>query len=203
MAGYKSRKSGIRRPYKVLVIVCEGEKTERIYFNNYKIRGCNLKIETPNCRDTDPVNLVKYAINQVRRYDLDFKNGDQIWCVFDIDHNTEENVSKALKLANSKIKIALTNPCFELWYFLHFVNQRDRLPCREVKRFLTNYIKNYDKRENIFDIILDNRSAAISRAKGLNDMHIDNGIELLSIRSNPSTQVFQIVEYILDIIESR
>lgn len=201
MTGYRSRKSGIRRPYKVFVIVCEGEKTERIYFNNYKIRGCNLKIETPNCRDTDPVNLVKYAISQVRRYDLDFKNGDQIWCVFDVDHNTEENIQKALKIFNHKIKIALTNPCFELWYLLHFVNQRDRLSCREVKSFLTNYIENYDKKDNVFDIILDNRSDAISRSKGLNEMHVNNNIELVSIRSNPSTQVFQIIEYILSIIE--
>jgi len=55
------RKQGTRVPRKAYVIVCEGEKTERIYFNRYKSRYSNLKIETPNSKCTDPKNLAKFA----------------------------------------------------------------------------------------------------------------------------------------------
>jgi hypothetical protein len=66
------RKQKTRVPRKVYVIVCEGEKTERIYFNRYKTRYSNLKIETPNSKCTDPKNLAKFARKQIKKKGIKF-----------------------------------------------------------------------------------------------------------------------------------
>ena len=54
------REIGLREPQSILVIVSEGEKTERKYFSNYRKIGCGLRIETPNTSRTDPVGLVNF-----------------------------------------------------------------------------------------------------------------------------------------------
>ena len=44
---------------------------------------------------------------------------DEYWCVFDVDEHPYLN--RALELARtSGISIALSNPCLELWFLLHF-----------------------------------------------------------------------------------
>ncbi|MBW2988798.1 RloB family protein [Candidatus Woesearchaeota archaeon] len=112
--GYRDRKKGTRKEYRVFVIVCEGEKTERIYFNRYRKRGCGLIIKTPNTRATDPVGLVEFAKSQIGRFGLDLDNGDGIWCVFDADGNTNEQIGKAIRSAGNKVNIILSNPSFEV-----------------------------------------------------------------------------------------
>ena len=199
--GYSLRKSGNRKEYKTLVIVCEGQKTERIYFNRYKERKSGLLIITPNSTVTDPENLVKIALSQIQKYDLDLSNGDQVWCVFDADRNTNDNIKKAIALAEDKVKLCLSNPCFELWYLLHFSYFDNRILTSDIKTKIIEHIKDYDKVKDYFDILLSKRSIAIKYAKKLNQNHEATKTELLSMKSNPSTQVFKLVEYILEIIK--
>ena len=52
----------------------------------------------------------------------------------------------------------------------------------------------------IYKFITEKRSDAINHAKRLNQLHERNHVELLSTDSNPSTQVFKLVEYILETI---
>lgn len=74
-----------------------------------------------------PLQLVETAAAQ-RSADLRAaKRGkgdayDQYWCVFDVDEHPY--VDQALQLAaSSQISIAVTNPCIELWFLLHFRDQ--------------------------------------------------------------------------------
>jgi len=201
MSGYKRRIRGTRIPRKVFVIVCEGEKTERIYFNRYKKRYCNLRIETPNSRCTDPVNLVKFAKEQIKKEDLDLKNGDAIWCVFDCDENTNEDISKACRIAGKDVIICLSNPNFELWFLLHFTLIVSKSPRSEIMAKLKKFIPDYEKNKDVYDLLTDKRTNAIENAKKLIDLHNKNGIDLFSVESNPSTQVYLIAEEILKITE--
>lgn len=120
MGGYGRRKKGTRSPRKVFVIVCEGDKTEPIYFNKYKTRYSNLKIVIPSSKYTNPKNLVNFSIIQIKKYNLDLRNGDAIWCVFDCNSNSEEDIFTACKKAGNGVKLCLSNPNFELWFLLHF-----------------------------------------------------------------------------------
>lgn len=205
MRGYKPRKRGMREPRKVYVIVCEGEKTERIYFKKYRTecRYCNLKIETPNSKFTDPINLATFAKEQIKKEDLDLRNGDVIWCVFDCDENTNEDLSRACKIAGKDVKICLSNPNFELWFLLHFSLIVSKLERSKVIDKLKEHIPNYKKNIDIYELLLSKRSIAIDNAKKLNGLHEKDGIKLMiSVESNPSTQVYSIVEEILKNIDS-
>jgi len=198
--GHRSRKTGNRKEYATVLIVCEGQKTERIYFNRYKERKSGLRIETQNSNITDPANLVKFALRQIEKYDLDLDNGDQVWCVFDTDRNTDENIRKAESLAGTKVKLCLSNPCFEIWYLIHFGYFNNTISTAELQRKLKTYIKDYEKTKDCFNLLLAKRDDAIKYAKKLNQEHQTAKTKLLSTKSNPSTQVVQLVEYILEVI---
>lgn len=201
MTGYKRRKLRGKISRKVFVIVCEGEKTERIYFNRYKTRYSNLRIETPNSRCTDPINLAKFSREQIKKEALDLKNGDAVWCVFDCDENTNEDLSQACRIAGKDIKICLSNPNFELWFLLHFSSVVFKVTRSEVIEKLREHIPVYEKNKDFFDLLLGNRPTAIENAKKLIKMHETTGVKLISLESNPSTQVQNIVKEILRITE--
>jgi len=198
--GYRSRRSNVREQRTTLVIVCEGQKTERIYFGEYKQRNSGLIIQIPNSTVTDPENLVKIALYQIKKYDLDLSNGDSVWCVFDADHHSDDEIQKAMRKAEGKVNICLSNPSFELWYLLHFLYYDSRISNYDLIHKLREHIPNYSKNENYFSQLLEKRQDAINHAKRLNQLHERNHVELLSTNSNPSTQVFKLVEYILETI---
>lgn len=189
-----------KRPYKRFVIVCEGEKTEPIYFNNYRVRNSGLKIETPDCEGTDPKSLVDFANECINEFDLDFNFGDEIWVVFDCDSNTDEQIERAKKIARKNIKFCFSNPCFEFWYLIHFIDYTFPLDRSVACSKLKNHIKCYEKNIDVFDDLLHYRDDAIKRAENLNKFHTDASKELFSTESNPSTQVFKLVNKILKLI---
>jgi hypothetical protein len=197
MSGYKRRKQKTRIPRKVYVIVCEGKITERIYFKKYRTRYSNLSIITPDSKYTDPKNLAKFAKEQINEENLIFDNGDAIWCVFDCDENENDDLAKACKIAGKEINISFSNPNFELWYLLHFELYVTKIERSEVIQRLKKYIPKYEKNMNVYDLLLDKRPQAIINAKKLIRIHEKRGIEQISVESNPSTQVYGIVEEIL------
>jgi len=196
-----ARRVNLREPQSKLVIVSEGEKTELKYFKNYRKRGCGLEIKTPNTSRTDPLGLVKYAERQIRKYELEPEGDDEVWCVFDVDENEEKIHDAVEKASESGIDIALSNPCFEIWFLLHFKFRDTRLTCDDAIEELKEYIPNYSKNQDIFFDIIDMREDAISHAKKLNEVHRERDNELYSPDSNPSSQVFKLVEFILDYTE--
>ena len=196
MSGYKRRKQKTRIPHKVYVIVCEGKKTERMYFKKYRTRNSNLLIKTPDSKYTDPKNLIKFAKQYEKK--LIFDNGDAIWCVFDCDENENDDLTKACKIAGKDINISFSNPNFELWFLLHFELYVTKIERSEVIQRLKKYIPQYKKNMNVYDLLLDKRPQAIINAQKLIRIHEKNGIEQISVESNPSTQVYSIVEEILN-----
>ncbi len=199
--GYSSRKSSNRKEYNILVLVCEGKKTERNYFKHFKARNNGLRIEIPNTTVTDPENLVKFALSQIPKYDLDLVHGDQIWCIFDVDTNTDESIQKTVSLAKDKIRLCISNPCFEIWYLLHFNYTDQRVSSSDLQSRLKKYIPEYNKTKDYFDFLLHNRETAIKNANKLNQSNMTKGIEMLSTKSNPSTQVVELVQQIQKVIK--
>jgi len=197
-----SRRVNLRETRDKLFIISEGEKTERKYFGNFRKRGCGLEIKTPNTSKTDPIGLVKFTKRQIRKHGLETDGDDEVWCVFDVDEN-ENKIKKAVEKAEENgIKIALSNPCFEIWFLLHFELRQTRLSCNDTIDNLKKYLPDYSKNKGIFYEIVDKRDTAVSHSKKLNEIHQEErNNELYSPDSNPSTQVFKLVEYILDYTE--
>ena len=126
------------------------------------------------------------------------EDGDQIWCVFDRNGNTNEELQKAEAIANRRgYFIAFSNPAFELWYLLHYADQKSYLSDADAviaKLGNDGYFTNYNKSADYYDALLPMRQQAIDRALALQQHHTRRGLPLLHRDSNPCTTVAQLVE---------
>lgn len=180
-------------------IFCEGEKTEINYFNHLKsdLRLKKLLIKVNSSDDQNALGIIKYALNFLDRK-RDYVPGDTIVCVFDRDENSPEELEKAKKLASNKsIEIIFSNPCFEFWILSHFEKYErpleNKMLIAKLKSSLGTYCKNdpllYEKtKEHIHD--------AIKNSKEMVAMHEGKGIDVVSVKSNPSTLVHLLIEQI-------
>lgn len=192
------RLNGKRRRRSVIYIICEGTKTEVNYFLKFRTRFSNIDIRPFASQHKSSHLLVEHARDTIRHEPYYPADGDQIWCVFDCDDNSNEELLKAEQLAQSyQYHIAFSNPAFELWFLLHFTDQRGFLEnCDAVIKKLNsgNFIKDYDKSQDYFSLLQPRQRDAIQRAKTLIERHTSDGRRLLHRDSNPCTSVVQLVE---------
>jgi hypothetical protein len=208
MVGYSRRKSwendnDLKNTHCVFLLVCEDKKTSPIYFNNYNARNNPLKIEIPDSGGKDPLTLVRYAKDLLNTdYDyLNLETGDVVWCVFDRDDFPISKIEKAHELAKENdIKICFSNPCFEVWFLLHFTDYTCTLgKCDNVINKLKEHIPKYSKNTNYYETHLkDHTIDAVKRAKSLSKYHkrYDACSNILEGYEDPSTQVYTIIEAI-------
>lgn len=136
------RKVETRRPRKTLVVFCEGEKTEPEYLDALK--------RQPSVRDVAAVDLraktgrggsvtrtlVAMATDARSRAIDEEGEIDEFWCVFDVEWpRNHPGLKEAIQQARANdVKLAISNPCFELWLILHFRDQAAWLDNNEARR---------------------------------------------------------------------
>ncbi|MFE3825824.1 RloB family protein [Streptomyces sp. NPDC059092] len=128
--GKPLRRAGSSRPeQRRFLIYCEGECTEKQYFKglNQELKSLPVTICLGGTHG-EPKSLVRAAIGHKRRAVNSAADRhteyDEVWCVVDVEAPKQHSsLDEALALAReSGIKVALTNPCFELWILLHLRN---------------------------------------------------------------------------------
>lgn len=187
---FKRRGVGNRPRKNLFLVVCAGD-TEEVYFNSYRKPDLSADIKIRRCKATDPVNIVKFAIARMNDLGLSVGSGDFAYCVFDIDENTPQNLEKAAKLAVRKgIVLCPSNPCFELWYLLHFNYSDANLTSQEAEERINEYIQNYEKTRDYSNVLYTKRDTAISNAKKL---------QAIRGEGNPSTSAYKVVEKLLNV----
>ena len=77
--------------YKILIAVEGNNKTEKLYFSNFEDRSKPYNITFAKGNNTDPLNLVKMLIKEIKDLDLDLKDGDVAYCIFDTDMDSNKN----------------------------------------------------------------------------------------------------------------
>jgi DNA-binding protein Fis len=121
--------------YELILIVCEGTKTEPFYYENMKaverLPSANVVV-TGDC-GSDPLSVVKDGI---RRYEKSLAEQnpsnlyDIVFCV--IDRDDHQTFNAAIQVAsqynnthNKAIIIPIKSyPSFEVWYLFHFIYTR-------------------------------------------------------------------------------
>ncbi len=121
------RSPGSRERRKKFYIFCEGVNTEPEYIEAYNVSYCRASIEVIFGEGgADPSALVRRSIAKeqeisTEEYRDEFGDQDQVWAVFDRDDH--EHYHSAIELASkNNVRIAASDPCFELWLVLHFVD---------------------------------------------------------------------------------
>lgn len=194
------RKEGTRS-ISTMWIFCEGEKTEVYYFKHLRsdLRIRKLQIKVNSSDNKNALGVVNYALNYLNRK-RDYLPGDIIACVFDRDQNSPEDIERAKKLASKKgIEIIFSNPCFEFWILSHFECYKRPLEKDMLKRKLIPSLGQYNKNDPLlYEKTKERISDAIKFSKDIISMHDNNGVEIISRDSNPSTLVHQLIEQIYD-----
>ncbi len=191
-----------REQYAVVLIVCEGSKTEPYYFAGLcKELGLNrANIVIQHCKSgSDPVSIVKYAIEEYNKH----KDYDQVYCVFDKEHANYQEALDKIDVLRNKLPIHAIQsvPCFEYWLLLHFDDtskpyqqKGNKSAGDQLKSELKKYIKNYHESDkDVFEKTKMLLSLAINRAKKIDKLQEKNGTD------NPSTKIYRLVEYLIEI----
>lgn len=197
------RHAGHRLIGRKIIIACEGRKTEYGYFNAIRqsMRLPTLRVLVVRPEGTDPLTIVRAALNHKceRERERAWTKKDSAWAVFDGDEHKLENPvnwNSAIQLAvRSEISLAISNPCFEFWYLLHFRNHTSNLSRVDASRLLKQYIAQYKKADVLWPVPLQSLTTeAINRAKQL---AVRASADELESHTNPCTGVGDLVESLL------
>lgn len=151
-----ARKKARRGAYERILVVCEGEKTEREYFEEvrrwYRLHTANVRV-LPSEVGTCPRHVVEFAqtvfLDGGRKF-------EKVFAVVDRDEHRRFNealdIARTLdgRLRNDEKKpvtfvILPSIPCFELWFLLHYREISHDIHRTEVIRELKRYLPGYEK----------------------------------------------------------
>jgi hypothetical protein len=192
------RRAPFRNPKPKIIIVSEGKLTEPDYF--YALaRSCGALVSFDIIIEKAagvPMSIANKAIDLLPKFRrmTTFSQNDTVWAVFDRDKHP--HFDEAINAAETAgVKVAFSNPCFELWLTLHFKDwdkpMNHHAMQKELKKLIPSYDPSGSKRAD-FSHLADKVSSATRRAKILCKRRI---IER-SPRGNPVTTVFYLVEHI-------
>ena len=197
---YDPNRVAHRRRRPIIYIICEGKETETLYFKHFRTRNCLVDVVPISSKHKAAEHLVKHAKALISQSDYYPKDGDQLWCVFDRDDNTDEELLAATEWAqNHGYKIAYSNPAFEYWYLLHFEKRNGYLrDCDSVIEILKNkgYLAGYEKSTDVFAQLKDHQQEAVQRAEERTARLENDHVTLVSRDSNPVTTVHKLVEFL-------
>jgi hypothetical protein len=191
-----ARRPAFRSPKPVVLVVCEGDSEEQ-YLRGFEraCRTAQLRIQHAQgaSRTIDVARrLTERAAKAARRERDNNLAYDDTWCVFDVDDHTHSQLSVARQSAeNHKIKLAISNPCFELWLLLHFAEQPGMQTRDRVLELLRHHVPDYDKRID-YAIYHARYANAVARAQSL-DTQAETDHEP---GRNPTTSVYLLTERI-------
>ncbi len=161
-----------------IFILTEGE-TEKIFLNHLKQRGCNYSLHLQVFGGSDPFKMVKRCNEVFKSRSMSIKNGDYAFCVMDVDNCKSEDFRKALDYSKRNgIQIILSNPCFEVFFLLHFTDNIPNLSSREMKSEISNYIEGYRETGDFWNLLLKDQPVALDRCRNyeLGYDSVSNGI---------------------------
>jgi hypothetical protein len=197
------RRGPIRSPKPLIIVVCEGQKTEVEYLDAFRIDHGNHLFNLNTIGGAGvPDTIVDCAIEEYRSrrryacrkgadsYDSEFS----VWAMFDVDAHPK--VMEAWNRAQANgVRVACSNPCLELWTLLHFSDSDGPLSRSEAQSRLTKFMPKYHHSSNpTFDYALlrDNYDLAVRRAEAF----LLRRDQERSSRGNPCSTVHLLLEQI-------
>jgi hypothetical protein len=207
-----ARKDRMRRPARKLVqgkrflVVVEGAVTEQEYVEAVKrsrqMRSVEVQIEH---RHTDPIGIVNQA-KERRKAAERADPFDEVWCVFDSEtkqtqrcrEGLMEGIDSAKNARGGPIRLAISNPCFELWIWLHEHEQNAWIASTDIQARCMRIV---DKHISDADGLLKLYPDAKRRAKQLDEAH--DRADTKPEDRNPSSGVYKLIDAIYEAFPPR
>lgn len=187
----RARRSAFKKTKRLFVVATEGAETEPIYFQEFhpgRDGSFRLKILGNPKHKSRPVEVVQRLMEYEKR---ERPGADtEYWAVVDRDAWPESELREASELitARNGYHLAMSNPCFELWLWLHLRPNRSFSDRHDCQRALAREWPDYAKSSYDASILMPHVPDAISRAGELDDRPDDPWPE------QQATRVYQLVE---------
>lgn len=168
-----------------LFVFCEGH-TEEAYIKVLKSYFKLPSIEMDS----------KRSKNITSRYILSYKRGkpthkkDIDYLMYDLDSSVTLDKLNTIKKELGNCELLVSNPCIELWFFLHYENHTAESSCKHFYKELYNRNGKYAKgiiNDKLRDKLSNEMDAAIRRAKKFQE------------NKNPSTSVYKFLEKLIEL----
>jgi len=194
-----SRRAGTATEAETIIIVCEGEKTEDIYFNGIR-REYRLTTARINFigLGADPLTVVRRA----EQFKPDY---DHAWAVFDVESagphgKRHAGLDAAIARADrAGIRCAISHPCFELWLILHFRLHTAYLGNEQARAIARSLRIDYNDKGFSFGKVWPQRETALKNADQLDRQKCRDHPSMLD--RNPWTSMQELVRQLLVITD--
>ena len=147
------------RDASLVVIAPEDRYAVRQYFDFFESTRIQFRVLETQEGKSAPEHVLSRLNDYVEEYEID--EGDALWIVCDSDHWVEpnhiHNLTRVLQECRQKgIQVALSNPCFDLWLYLHFADfpTEQSLSCEEVGKRLRDAVGGFDK-TRVYNLAID------------------------------------------------
>lgn len=190
-----------------IYLFAEGS-TEKIYLKHFNNRKFGVEIIPVDSEHTDAVGIVKYAKDYINNKEngVEYELGDRCYCVFDSDPKSNPNISEAFSLVrdykHKGLECIFSNPCFEIWFVLHFKKAPYGKTAKEYKKIIKDLVKdifpNYSETTDIFECLQDKQQTALKNARELHCCQKEVHKDVLSHECNPYTNIFEFFDYLED-----
>ena len=214
-SGLKKRDSGSLKIKPLVIISCEGTKTEPNYLRtiiNMLIQNGKIargSIVIANHQHTDPEGVLNDLVN----YKDDYTLFEKKWIVIDRDevrsissnssgHPEENFVSALYKADKLNIEVAWSNPCFEIFIVEHYMyrdtggDRKDiqkkalELLCSDGKIKTGATVEELKSIDNLYDILSPRKETGFNNLRKL--MKTQEGKS--PSEANPGTRFHELVE---------
>ena len=195
------RKVAFRMPKRTFLVFCEGTRTEPDYIKALRqepaVRdsaSIDIRIDL-NASGAVPLTLVNAAAEARYRSSREQGEIDEVWCLFDVEwpQNHPKLAEAKVKAAKAGVRLAISNPCFELWLALHFENRTAWLDNDAAGKLRRDHDKSSGKGLDGSEY-MPRRADATQRARALTAKHAGDGTEFPD--DNPSSGMHLLIEAI-------
>lgn len=198
----RQRRTARREPFvdskPIILVVTEGAATEPEYFDGFARAFHNPRVRVevvsgagvPKTIVETAKVLKREAEQQAEREKDDNLIYDEVWCVFDVDQHPHIPDAKQMARDNG-ILLAISNPCIELWLWLHFAEQPGIQHRHDLQKMMKQHVAGYDKHVD-FQYYALGYDDAVRRARRL-DVAAESVGET---ERNPTTAVWRLTENI-------
>ncbi len=139
-----------------LLIVCEGKRTEPNYFEGFRKEHRNVIISVCESqgKDPDPDRSLRHSRRPIR-WTLGRSQGDSAWCVCEWTICMDKEIAEGRGYGRGRLELAVSNPCFELWFLLQFhVHRKADGYLPRGHRRASRHIPGYDKAGDHYDRLI-------------------------------------------------
>ncbi len=196
---HPARPAPFRDAKKRILVVCEGS-TEKEYVDGYvmSLRGSLVVAVEAVGNAGVPISVVEMAkelkSSNAEQASIEKDSNvsfDSVWVMFDVDEHPRVDDAKIMARDN-EIGVAVSNPCIELWLYLHFEESPGMQDRHKMRRLLRVRIPDYNKHIQFTDFA-NGVDDARQRAYRLDEQAVldnDSG-------RNPTTSIWKLLDDIL------